>query len=44
MNQMFLIFTREYVNYENYYIKNYWRLQGIQTNFSYNMYSLIEAN
>ncbi|MAO33157.1 MAG: hypothetical protein CMD03_00160 [Flavobacteriales bacterium] len=35
-------FYREYINYENYYIKNYWRLQGIQTNFSYNMYKFIE--
>ena len=23
-------------------MKNYWRLQGIQTNFSYNMYSFLE--
>ena len=35
-------FYREYVNYENYYKENYWRLQGIQTNFSYNMYNIIE--
>ena len=35
-------FYKEYVNYENHYIKNYWRLQGIQTNFSYNMYSFLE--
>ena len=35
-------FYKEYVNYENHYMKNYWRLQGIQTNFSYNMYSFLE--
>ena len=35
-------FYNEYVNYENYYYENYWRLQGIQTNFSYNMYNYIE--
>ena len=35
-------FYRDFVNYENYYQSNYWRLQGIQTNFSYNMYNFIE--
>ena len=35
-------FYRDYVNYENYYQSNYWRLQGVQTNFSYNMYNFIE--
>jgi len=35
-------FYRDFVNYENYYQSNYWRLQGLQTNFSYNMYNLIE--
>ena len=35
-------FYRDYVNYENYYQSNYWRLQGLQTNFSYNMYNFIE--
>jgi len=35
-------FYRDFVNYENYYQSNYWRLQGVQTNFSYNMYNLIE--
>ena len=35
-------FYRDYVNYENYYQSNYHRLQGLQTNFSYNMYNFIE--
>ena len=35
-------FYRDFVNYENYYQSNYWRLQGVQTNFSYNMYNFIE--
>jgi hypothetical protein len=35
-------FYRDFVNYENYFQSNYWRLQGIQTNFSYNMYNFIE--
>ena len=35
-------FYRDFVNYENYYQSNYWRLQGIQTNFSYNMYNFVE--
>jgi len=35
-------FYRDLVNYENYYQSNYWRLQGVQTNFSYNMYNFIE--
>ena len=35
-------FYRDYVNYENYYQSNYQRLQGLQTNFSYNMYNFIE--
>jgi len=35
-------FYRDFVNYENYYQSNYWRLQGVQTNFSYNMYNIIE--
>ena len=35
-------FYRDYVNYENYYQSNYRRLQGLQTNFSYNMYNFIE--
>ena len=35
-------FYRDYVNYENYYQSNYHRLQGMQTNFSYNMYNFIE--
>ena len=30
------------MNYENYYQSNYRRLQGLQTNFSYNMYNFIE--
>ena len=35
-------FYRDYVNYENYYQSNYHRLQGLQTNFTYNMYNFIE--
>jgi hypothetical protein len=35
-------FYRDFVNYENFYQSNHWRLQGLQTNFSYNMYNLIE--
>ena len=35
-------FYRDFVNYENFYQSNHWRLQGFQTNFSYNMYNLIE--
>ena len=35
-------FYRDYVNYENYYQSNYHRLQGLQTNFSFNMYNFIE--
>ena len=35
-------FYRDFVNYENFYKANYWRLQGIQTNFSYNMYNFVE--
>jgi hypothetical protein len=35
-------FYRDFVNYENFYQANYWRLQGIQTNFSYNMYNFVE--
>ena len=35
-------FYREYINYENHYYKNFWRLQGAQTNFSYNMFNLLE--
>ena len=35
-------FYRDFVNYENFYQSNFWRLQGIQTNFSYNMYNIIE--
>ena len=35
-------FYRDFVNYENFYKDNYWRLQGIQTNFSYNMYNFVE--
>mgnify|MGYP001179738917 CR=1 FL=1 len=35
-------FYRDFVNYENYYKSNYWRLHGIQTNFSYNMYNHIK--
>ena len=35
-------FYRDFINYENYYQSNYWRLQGVQTNFSYNMYNFIE--
>ena len=30
-------FYRDFVNYENYYKSNYWRLHGVQTNFSYNI-------
>ena len=35
-------FYRDFINYENFYQSNHWRLQGFQTNFSYNMYNLIE--
>ena len=35
-------FYRDFVNYENSYQSNYWKLQGIQSNFSYNMYNIIE--
>lgn len=35
-------FYRDFVNYENYYKSNYWRLHGVQTNFSYNMYNYIK--
>ena len=35
-------FYRDYVNYENYYQSNYHRLQGLQTNFSYDMYNFVE--
>ena len=35
-------FYRDFVNYENKYNANYWALQGIQSNFSYNMYNFIE--
>tara|TARA_B000000532_G_scaffold244193_1_gene242934 strand:+ start:3835 stop:5541 length:1707 start_codon:yes stop_codon:yes gene_type:complete len=35
-------FYRDFVNYENYYKSNYWRLHGLQTNFSYNMYNHIK--
>jgi len=35
-------FYRDFINYENFYQSNHWRLQGFQSNFSYNMYNLIE--
>jgi len=35
-------FYRDFVDYENFHQSNYWRLQGAQTNFSYNMYNFIE--
>ena len=35
-------FYRDFVNYENDYNANYWELQGIQSNFSYNMYNFVE--
>ena len=40
LNPRFLNFTD--FEYENYYKSNYWRLHGIQTNFSYNMYNYIK--
>ena len=36
-------FYRDYVNYENFYKEDYWRLQGLQTNFSYAMYNSIKS-
>jgi hypothetical protein len=36
-------FYRDYVDYENFYKEDYWRLQGLQTNFSYAMYNSIKS-
>ena len=35
-------FYKNYVNYENFYFDNFWRLQGFQTNVSYQSYSFIK--
>lgn len=35
-------FYRDYVDYENFYIGDFWRLQGVQANFSYLSYSSIK--
>ena len=36
-------FYRDYVDYENFYKEDFWRLQGLQTNFSYAMYNSIKS-
>ncbi len=33
---------RDLITYENYYLENYWRMQGIQTNFSYTFYNFLK--
>ena len=33
---------KDYINYENFYQSNSWRLQGIRSSFSYNFYNQIE--
>ena len=35
-------FYRDYVNYENFYFDNFWRLQGLQANVSYQSYSFVK--
>ena len=34
---------RDLINYENYYQENFWRTQGIQSNFSYTFYNAIKS-
>ena len=34
---------RDLINYENFYLDNYWRMQGLQTNFSYTFYNAINS-
>ena len=34
---------RDLINYENFYLDNYWRMQGLQTNFSYTFYNVINS-
>ena len=34
---------RDLIEYENYYHENYWRMQGIQSNFSYSFYNSIRS-
>ena len=34
---------RDLIEYENFYYKNYWRMQGIQSNLSYSFYNNIKS-
>ena len=34
---------RDLIEYENFYLDNYWRMQGLQSNFSYTFYNTIKS-
>jgi len=34
---------RDLIEYENFYLDNYWRMQGLQSNFSYTFYNAINS-
>ena len=34
---------RDLIEYENFYLDNYWRMQGLQSNFSYTLYNVIKS-
>jgi len=34
---------RDLIHYENFYLDNYWRMQGLQSNFSYTFYNAINS-
>ena len=34
---------RDLIEYENFYLDNYWRMQGLQSNFSYTFYNNIKS-
>ena len=34
---------RDLIEYENFYLDNYWRMQGLQSNFSYTFYNAISS-
>jgi len=34
---------KDLIDYENFYMNNYWRMQGLQSNFSYTFYNSIES-
>ena len=34
---------RDLIEYENFYLDNYWRMQGLQSNFSYTLYNVIRS-